>query len=396
MAQTGKRVWAPVLRALDQHWWLRHGLFWLVDTAWVTWFLGFQLQLNIGWQGILLNVLLLLPLRLVITYSLLYGVLPRLWLDQQRVRFLSLLALWFWLALVLNFTYRAWVLLPSHSGFPSTFAEYNVVFATGSHLPLLLTAGAAACLQLYRQWRLKGLDNARLMQENTSAELQLLRAQVHPHFLFNTLNNLYALTLRHSDEAPVVVERLMGLLQFVVAQGNTSLVALPDEVALLRNYMALEQLRYGSRLTLEFEAEGIPAMVGIAPLLLLPLVENAFKHGPAELLGQARIRVALAVQGSTCTCVIENSKSDDAPTPTPHTGIGLRNVRQRLRLLYPQRHHLAIEATDETFTVQLKLELAPVAAPPLTQWPASAGPLPQKSQIHTWHSARPVAGPLRA
>ncbi|MBC8082741.1 MAG: histidine kinase, partial [Hymenobacter sp.] len=363
MAQTKNSGFARFLRALDERWWLRHGLFWLVDLAWVTWFLVFQLRIATNWQAALHTALLLPPLRLVLTYTLLYGVLPRLWLDTGRGRFLGLLAAWFWLGLALNFAYRYWVLIPSHEGVASTFQDFNIVFATGSQMPLLLTAGLAACLRLYRQWRQKDLDNVRLTQENARAELQLLRAQVHPHFLFNTLNNLYALTLRQSDQAPVVVERLTGLLQFVVKQGTAPLVSLPDEVALLRNYLALERLRYGERLTLEFEAGDMPATGRIAPLLLLPLVENAFKHGSAEQLGQARIRIALAVRGNTFSCLIENTKNADAPAPPKHAGIGLRNVRQRLHLLYPQRHQLTVEAHDHTFTVRLTLALPEAPAP---------------------------------
>ena len=355
MAQMTSHGLATALRLVDERWWLRHGLFWLVDTGLVVeMFLhGFTTDAYLARR----NALLVLVPHLLATYPLLYGVVPALWQPNRQLRFGLLLAGWFVLSLVMLMAYRFFVFVPLHRGVATTFHDFHVALTMGPYVLLLCTAGVATCLRLYRQrWR-QELANAELAQENQQAELQLLKAQIHPHFLFNTLNNLYALTLKQSSQAPEVVERLTGLLQFVVEQGNAPLVTLADEVTLLRNYLALEQLRYGARLTLQLETDGLPATGRIAPLLLLPLVENAFKHGSAEQLGQAHIRIVLAVEGNEFRCVIVNSKS---PTPTPTAnpdGIGLRNVRQRLRLLYPQRHRLEAEAGPDTFTVRLALQL---------------------------------------
>ncbi|MCB2408796.1 sensor histidine kinase [Hymenobacter lucidus] len=362
MATTEKKGLPRLVRALDEHWLLRHGLFWLANTAFLMWLFIVVCRQTADW-GLALrdSLLIVVGTQVPAIYALLYGVLPLLWgSTPRRGRFLLLVTLWFWLALGLTFALRFFVLVPLRAGIVSPFPDFHNVLATGSHMPTLLIAGVAACLRVYRQWRQKELANVVLSQENYQAELQLLKAQIHPHFLFNTLNNLYALTLRQSDQAPVVVERLTGLLDFVVKQGSAPSVALADEVALLRNYIALQQLRYGARLTLVFEAEDIPAQGRIAPLLLLPLVENAFKHGSAEQVGQAHIRIALAVEGSRFSCVITNTKNADAAAGSP--GIGLRNVRQRLQLLYPQRHQLTIEAHPDTFTVGLLLELPALPA----------------------------------
>ena len=352
---------ARVLRALDERWWLRHGLFWTVRTVLMTGMFLFGLHSTTDWHVALRDSLILLPPLLLAAYSLLYGVLP--WLERpgQRGRFGLLLAAWMVLGLALTFAHRYYFFVPSHHGVASPFADYYIVYATGAHMPVLLTAGVAACLHVLRRCRHQERDNALLAQANYQAELQLLRAQVHPHFLFNTLNNLYALTLKQSDQAPLVVERLTGLLHFVLKQGTAPLVSLPDEVTLLRNYVALEQLRYGKRLTLEFRAEGITPAARIAPLLLLPLVENAFKHGAAEQVGAARISIALAVANGWFTCVVENTKNA-GPVPGAGAGIGLCNVRQRLELLYPQRHRLQVRAEDDTFAVCLALRLPPAAA----------------------------------
>ena len=331
MAQAANPAVAALLRGIDERWWVRHGLFWAVRIVLMAWLFIYGLHATTSWRVALHDSLILLPPQLLATYSLLYGVLPWLQRPEHRGRFAGLVLVWLGLGLALTFAHRYYFFIPSHHSVPSPFSDYYLVFATGAHMPLLLTAGVAACLHMYRQRQQQARDNALLAEENYRAELQLLRAQIHPHFLFNTLNNLYALTLKQSDQAPEVVERLTGLLHFVVEHGNAPLVPLPDEVALLRNYLALEQLRYGRRLTLNFRAEGILPNARIAPLLLLPLVENAFKHGAAEQVDAASISLALAVADGWFTCVIINTKSPGPVPAAEATGIGLRNVRQRLQ-----------------------------------------------------------------
>ncbi|WP_165699412.1 sensor histidine kinase [Hymenobacter jejuensis] len=347
------------LQAIDERRWLRHGLFWLVVTVLMTWYLRYGCHKTDDLvQGFTYALLLLAPHTLA-TYALLYGVLPALERGTGRQdRFGLLLFGWLLLSMFLKFGFRYLILIAAQHGWHYVLLDDDRrIFPSGAMMPQLGIAGAAAFLHLHRRWRHKQLDNARLAQENYQAELQLLKAQVHPHFLFNTLNNLYALTLERSDQAPEVVARLTGLLRFVMEQDDAPLVKLPDEVGLLRNYLSLQQLRYGPRLSLSFAADNIPATGQIAPLLLLPLVENAFKHGAAEQLGPTRIGIKMAVEGPRFTCVITNTKSTATPAASGSCGIGLQNVRQRLALFYPKRHHFDVEASDDHFTVRLALAL---------------------------------------
>ncbi|RAK70185.1 sensor histidine kinase [Hymenobacter edaphi] len=366
LQQTLWQTLRQALRTVEERRGLRHGLFWLaiglLEAVLLRYKCAFVDHLSLG---LLFGLLLVLTTYGPATYALLYGVLPELWAEQPRYGRLLLRALG-WLSAAAFLSYAVWVklLLPLRVALAVGGPDEWLALSAGMHLPLLLTAGAGAGLWGYRRWRRKELANEQLQQENYQAELQLLQAQIHPHFLFNTLNNLYALTLRQSEEAPRVVERLRGLLHFVVEQGHAPLVRLPDELALLRNYVALEQLRYGPRLTVVFEAPAMPPRAAIAPLLLLPLVENAFKHGSAEQLGAARISIRLALEADCLTCTIHNTKNADAPAGAG--GIGLRNVRQRLQLLYPGQHQIAVEARPDTFSVQLRLrlrELDEAAAP---------------------------------
>ncbi|TGE03745.1 sensor histidine kinase [Hymenobacter fodinae] len=375
MAQVLTHTLRQVLRAIDERRGLRHALFWLVigllEAALLRYKCVFIDHLGLA----LLYALLVLGTFGPATYALLYGVLPELWGEPPRYGRLLIRALGWWGATsVLSYAGWAWGLLPLRAAMAAGPPDAQLALSPALHLPLLLTAGVAAGLWGYRRWRRKELANEQLQQENSRAELQLLQAQIHPHFLFNTLNNLYALTLRQSQEAPRVVERLRALLHFVVEQGHAPLVSLRAELALLRNYVALEQLRYGPRLTVVFNAAVMPPRAGIAPLLLLPLVENAFKHGSAEQVGAARIVIQLGLAPGTLTCTIFNSKTTDAPAGTG--GIGLHNVRQRLQLLYPGQHHLEVQVLPDSFRVQLRLRLREVdgaARPPRRRAGQGAG-----------------------
>ena len=362
MAPTATRTLASLLRAIDEQRWLRHGLFWVASAAYMHWMFMYSIHMTSDWRVALRNTLLLQLSFMPPTYILLYGVLPTLWHGQRRGVLLAKLAVWATGWYVLHYAFRYFVLVPWNAHVTTEFHDLHNVFATGSILPPMFTMGAAASLRVYREWRQQQLANARLVRENYRAELQLLKAQIHPHFLFNTLNNLYALTLRRADEAPEVVARLTGLLRFVVEQGNAPLVSLRAELKLLRNYLALERLRYGPRLHLELEAAELPASGRIAPLLLLPLVENAFKHGSAEQVGQSHIHIRLGVAQGWFTCCITNTKNAGPAPATAAAGIGLRNVRQRLALLYPERHRLEVVAGEHSFAVTLALLLPAAAA----------------------------------
>ncbi|HYQ57407.1 MAG TPA: histidine kinase, partial [Draconibacterium sp.] len=191
------------------------------------------------------------------------------------------------------------------------------------------------------------------------AELKLLKAQIHPHFLFNTLNNLYGLTLEKSDDAPDLVLRLSDILDYILYRCNEKRVLLSDELTNLQNYIAIEKLRYSKKLNLETDLPNETDNLQIAPLLLLPFVENTFKHGVSNNPVAAFIRIKLSTRHTAIEFIIENSKNPtQRQAPNYSKGIGLKNVQKRLELLYPQKYKLKIDDKEETFSVTLSLELA--------------------------------------
>ena len=193
-----------------------------------------------------------------------------------------------------------------------------------------------------------------LQREKLDAELQSLKAQLHPHFLFNTLNNIYSATENTSPLASGMLVKLSDLLRYILYECDRPLVPLSKELTLIRDYIELERVRYGS-LELNTRLPGDSNGFFIAPLLLLPLVENCFKHGTSRMLDQPWVSIEAEVDGGRLLVKLINGKLPGGEVFTE--GIGLTNVRKRLDLLYPGKHELNIVSEPDLFIVNMRLEL---------------------------------------
>lgn len=190
------------------------------------------------------------------------------------------------------------------------------------------------------------------------AELKLLKAQIHPHFLFNTLNNLYGLTLEKSDEAPKMVLQLSEILDYILYRCDEKMVSFGEELTNLKNYIEIEKIRYSGKLKLNTDFPKETGNHKIAPLILLPFVENAFKHGVSHFPGVAFVNIKISILETNLFFKIENSKIPVLKKEENYSnGVGLKNVRKRLELIYPEKHILKIDKTEETFSVNLTLQL---------------------------------------
>ncbi len=190
--------------------------------------------------------------------------------------------------------------------------------------------------------------NAEIAEQKTQAELQLLQQQINPHFLFNSMNSLYALTLKKSDHAPDFVMHLSNLLRYTVYEGQNSTVKLEQEVQYIQDYIALQKVRLGNRLTINSHWPKSSQTVEIAPLLFLVILENAFKHGAESQQGNAKVEVSLTVipskhkEGEVLVrfecCNSFELDHELTQTQNQYSGVGLTNLKQRLAMLYPDRH----------------------------------------------------------
>nr|WP_199080768.1 histidine kinase [Pedobacter sp. ASV19] len=196
--------------------------------------------------------------------------------------------------------------------------------------------------------------------KNQAMKLVLLQAQIHPHFLFNTLNNLYALSLNKSDDAPGVVLELAQILRHILYECNEGKISLVRELEVIEKYIYLERIRYENRLEINFHLEGETGEYQIEPLFLLPLVENAFKHGISRM-EEGWIMINVEVKQGLFIFKIANSRPlEEYHQPLEkrkYGNIGLDNIKKRLKILYPKKHELKILSEPEDFIVILKIHL---------------------------------------
>ena len=238
-----------------------------------------------------------------------------------------------------------------------------------SSLPIVL--GFALMIKFVKRWWQKQKETELLAKEKTKAELQLLKAQVHPHFLFNTLNNIYFFTLTNSTQAPVMIKKLSGMLHYILNECDQPLVPLEKEIKMIQDYMALEKIRYGEQMQMIIDIEDDHDNKMIAPLLLIPFVENSFKHGASKMITEPWVKLYIYIENHRLHFTIRNSKPPTTEPviskaflpnlPTRQAGrqghIGLKNVRKRLELLYPGTHELKIVSERDSYAVYLILQL---------------------------------------
>jgi two-component system, LytTR family, sensor histidine kinase AlgZ len=192
------------------------------------------------------------------------------------------------------------------------------------------------------------------------AELNFLRAQVNPHFLFNTLNNLYYLAYSKSPNTTEVISKLSLVMRYMIYEANHPKVLLAKEIEYMENYIALEKLRLSDQAAIHFKVSGEVSAVEIVPLILITFLENAFKHGVSNTSESGWVNVSIDAKGSLLDYTVENSKSSGAGALTVKSGIGLVNVRRRLDLLYPNKYELNVSDEKDRYYIHLKLDLGNV------------------------------------
>lgn len=184
-------------------------------------------------------------------------------------------------------------------------------------------------------------------------ELKFLKMQIHPHFLFNTLNTIYGFALKKKDEAPEMILKLSNLLDYILYQVNKPMVNLQDELHHLEDYISLEEMRFHDTLNVTFHKSSIDEFTQIAPMLLIPFLENSFKHGKI-INGKMEVAIELLLKEEFLIFKVENSS--EKVNDSAH-GIGLKNIKKRLEMLYPNAYDLTILASENKFSVVLKIKI---------------------------------------
>ena len=198
---------------------------------------------------------------------------------------------------------------------------------------------------------------SKIEEEKNKMELKVLKNQLNPHFLFNTLNNLYSSVVTNSPDAPDMILRLSGILDYALYKSQNKAVPLREEVEVIENFIELEKIRYGERLKVNFESEG-DLSIPISPLLLLSFVENAFKHGASGDIDHPQIKINIQEKNKQIHFEVWNTKTQHQGelTDVHKEGIGISNTKRQLNLIYPDRHELVIEDKEKTFCISLVIK----------------------------------------
>tara|TARA_R110002050_G_scaffold48559_2_gene112911 strand:+ start:11005 stop:12129 length:1125 start_codon:yes stop_codon:yes gene_type:complete len=339
----------------------QHLLFWVISYLFFILFFG---RANRDYQTTIIFASLLFPLAMGTSYFLNYYLIPRFLFKGNHWRFLLFLVYTFvftlWAELVISMF--VFVIVSDFQFYKLDPTSFDVVFLLVGLYFIILAF--VAIEQVKRAFEIKK-ENTRLEKSQLEtnlklreSELKLLRAQIHPHFLFNTLNNLYGLTLEKSDLAPELVLKLSDLMDYMLYKCNRPKVSLKSELEHLNNYLEIEKLRYGHQLKIAFVIQGEADQLEIAPMLLLAFFENAFKHGVSKSIQNPFVQINLHIEGRQFKLRVRNSRNPATGANDDYTeGIGLKNVQKRLELIYPNAHQLEIRPGDHTFEIKLQLTL---------------------------------------
>jgi LytS/YehU family sensor histidine kinase len=221
---------------------------------------------------------------------------------------------------------------------------------------VIFTVITTMVLKLVKQWYSDQKTTKDLQQEQLQTELKFLKSQINPHFLFNSLNNLYALTLSKSDSAPEVVLRLSNILRYILYESNEGYVSVRKEMEHVKDYVAVEKLRLGMGVTIDIDIDDAIQDDPVEPMLFLTLVENAFKHSEDILPEKRFIRIHAKSLDTGFRFLIENTFSP-SKRDSETGGIGLENIKKRLNLIYPNQHDIKSSTADGVYRVDLIIKL---------------------------------------
>lgn len=350
---------SSLLDYIQERRWLSHILFWL--SLLLIQSLGIESVYN-GKEVFTHKSIMLIP-KMIAAYTLIYYQIPKFLYRQKYLLFLGSFILTSYV-----FTVLARILVVhgvEELIRPKPFAQESVYeiltdidalyarYYLGVYFPALIML----MLKLIKEKFNEKNEIRQLEKEKVSAELSFFKAQIHPHFLFNTLNNLYVLTLQKSDNASETVLKLSEMLDYMLYQCNDDRVTIDKEIKLIENYIDLEQLRYGERLKLNFNKAIDNSKTQIAPLILVSLIENAFKHGASGAIKNPHINIDIKVEKEQLFFSIYNTKAklEQEDKTNFKKGIGVTNTKSQLQLLYPNKHNL--EIIDEELSYQVKLHI---------------------------------------
>jgi hypothetical protein len=319
--------------------------------------LSHQRGANIDWGTVVSVVSVQFAFALLISYLNYFIFLPAFLKDKKLGRYLLQFFVTFGILMSFRVALGRYVVdgFTGSTGFMYTTRYVIQVVTTNLFIVIFLGMIRFAVDWFEFEARQKTVENERLI-----AELNFLKAQINPHFLFNTLNNLYYLAYTQSTKTTEVIAKLSQMMRYMIYDSNYPHVKLSKEIEYMENYISLERLRLNDQIPIKFTVEGgNPGNFLITPLIFITFLENAFKHGVSNNHPQAWVTASIQMNGNECVYRVENSKIPSVkPEAGQKSGIGLQNVKRRLELSYPGRHRLTVEDLKDRYSVQLNVQLS--------------------------------------
>ena len=308
------------------------------------------------WMSALTGLSLLVP-KMIFTYFILYYGLNRLLKEKSSMIANAIIigSVLFGCLVIYSiiYTYLVYpVIFQGALNHPGFMDIRQVLFGM---MDIGFVSGAAVAIRLLKR-QLAGKEiEKNLVREKLETELKFLRSQTNPHFLFNTLNNIYGLARKKSDETAAVVMKLSGILRFMLYESGKDFITVAEEIKIIDDYLELEKIRYNERLSISFITKIDKPTQQVSPLLLLPFIENAFKHGVSNTRFNSFIKIAMEIENGRLDFVVENTKGD-ASTGREGGQIGLNNAKRQLELMY-REYKLEVEDFESTFKIKLLINL---------------------------------------
>ena len=336
---------------------LLHLSFWCVHVSFFLYqVISHQRGADIEWDTVVSVVTVQAVFAMLIGYLNYFIFLPAFLKDKKLGKYLITFLLTFAVLISIRLALGRFVVDGFTGGNGYMYTSRYVIQVVTTNLFIVIFLGM---IRFAVDWfefeaRQKNVENERL-----TAELNFLKAQINPHFLFNTLNNLYYLAYTQSPKTTEVIAKLSQMMRYMIYDSNYPLVPLSKEIEYMENYISLERLRLNEQIPIRLTVEGNTHDFLIAPLIFITFLENAFKHGVSNNHPKAWVNVNIQITGGECIYRVENSRIPFAkPEAEQKSGIGLQNVKRRLELSYPGKHSLTVENLEDRYIVQLKIQLS--------------------------------------
>jgi sensor histidine kinase YesM len=333
-----------------------HLSFWLVYISFFLYEIGPRHpNEKIDWIRVSLIAITHIFFTATITYFNYLYLVPKYLIQKKLGLYFLFFIISFLLILSLNisssFLINDWL-----KHFPEHFSASRFIVLVGANM-LFIVIFVSSLGFAFERFELESKQKA-LENERLSAEINFLKAQINPHFLFNTLNNLYYLAYTQSENTTEVISKLSQMMRYMIYESNHDRVRLSQEIEYMENYISLEKLRLNNNIPIHFHIHGTHREVMVAPLILITFLENAFKHGAGNNLSDAWIEIGLEIQEHSILFQIKNSKPEKMKIIQPEkSGIGLQNVKRRLELTYPEKYKLLTQDEPQFYSIELTLDL---------------------------------------